>query len=161
MPRLVRRSWVARKLGITKSAVQWLELKGHIEIHERDEHGQVWFDREKVEAFAQSYKPSRRRERPRPAVSGKLSALAFQRFRERRKFPDIVIELELPPEAVRALYHEFITSLEQGEVARRDAEALRALETQEREQARQQAKSAYRDFQLQLARARAGTGQGK
>jgi hypothetical protein len=119
------RAQVAERLGVTISTVRRLEWD---RLHPTADERGVWrFDPAEVEALAATMPPKR----PRPGAAtpkgrertsvrrGRLAARVFGMFARRFPLPQIVALTNQPPEIIRALYHEWATSLEEGEWKRR------------------------------------------
>jgi transcriptional regulator with XRE-family HTH domain len=113
------RRQVADRLGISTSSVRRLE--GDLLNPSSDENGVWWFDPAEVEA-ARMRGPIRGRPAPssdpaerQRARAGRLAATVFRMFARGRPLAEIVVLTKQPPERVRALYHEWVTSLEAGE----------------------------------------------
>jgi hypothetical protein len=111
------RAQVAQRLGISVSSVRRLEWdRLHPEV---DDLGVHRFSREEVDALG----PVRRRapaathppERREGARKGRLAAKVFRLFARNLGLPQIVVLTKQPPDVIRALYHEWSTSLEQAE----------------------------------------------
>jgi hypothetical protein len=80
----------------------------------------VWrFDTVEVEAVALRTPSCRQRKRTnsasRRAGEGRLAARVFRLFAKRWTLPQIVLATDEPPARIRALYHEWSTSLESAE----------------------------------------------
>jgi hypothetical protein len=122
--RLTRRE-AADRLGISTSSVRRLE--DNLLLTPVMDAGGGWrFDAAQVDGL-QGRVPIRARgpratpvEEREAARAGRIAAKVFRLFAGYRSLPDIVAATKQPPERIRALYHEWITSLELGEV-RRDA----------------------------------------
>jgi hypothetical protein len=131
--RLTRKP-VAERLGVSVFKVRSMEGK---ELHPEVVGGVHYFDAEEVAVLARALGPGRWRaggER----TEGEIAALAFSAFDEGRDLREIVEELAVPPEKVRALYREWRSpDLEQHEVARRRRERAEAERRREAEEQRQ------------------------
>ena len=107
------RAQVARRLGKSISTVRRLE---GVDLHPvRGPDGVNRFDPAEVEALA------RRTGAPGSAslAPGVLAARVFKRLDEKATLHDLVIELEQPPQVLRALYREWQLGFEDGEKQRR------------------------------------------
>ena len=117
------RQQVADRLGISTSSVRRMEWD---KLHPvQDERG-VWrFDDNEVKAIASedggrsgkriAMSSKRRRRDPR----GRVAARVFIMFARRKSLREIVVATKQSPEAIRALYREWSTTLEEGEWQRR------------------------------------------
>ena len=84
---------------------------------------------------------------PAPASEGRLAARVFYLFDKGRELREIVEELEIPPDIVRELWHEWLTDLDEGETnRRRDAQEDRRRRAEE-EQLRELDRRAQQDQQ--------------
>lgn len=112
------RTEVAKPLGISTSSVRRMEFD---RLHPvADEHG-VWrFDPAEVAAVTTVGRRRRgaRKTRSARGREGRMAAKVFALFARRWTLPQIVIETCERPSRIRALYHEWSTSLESGEWAR-------------------------------------------
>lgn len=126
-PRRLTRHEAARTLGCSVSTVRRLE---YLDLHPiADERGVVRFDPAEVAAAAQKRGPQparapRRQENPE-ARRGRLAARVFMMFAGGRSIRQIVVTAKVPPDVVRSLYHEWGTSLQDGEWARLEREMER------------------------------------
>ena len=121
-PPRVRRQAAAELLGISITSLRRLEgdlLHPHV-----DPDGVHWFAVADLEA-ARARVPVRPRPRAplsadeqREARAGRQAATAFRLFGRGHTLAEVVVAMRLPPERVRALYHEWVTSLETGEWGR-------------------------------------------
>ncbi|MFM2415919.1 MAG: hypothetical protein RL385_642, partial [Pseudomonadota bacterium] len=119
---VVRRQAAAELLGISTTSLRRLEgdlLHPHV-----DPNGIHWFAVADLEA-ARARVPVRARPRAplsadeqREARAGRQAATAFRLFGRGHTLAEVVVAMRLPPERVRALYHEWVTSLETGEWGR-------------------------------------------
>lgn len=110
---------VATRYGISTSSVRRLE--GDMLHPWADERGLWWFDPVEV-AAVQARLPIRGRPRSivtsaakQQAKAGRLAAATFCMFARGRSLAEIVVRTKQPPDRVRALYHEWVTSLHEGE----------------------------------------------
>jgi hypothetical protein len=102
--RLLMRSEVARRLGVTTTTVRRLE--GTV-LHPRvNEKGERLFDPSEVERAANS-----RSTKPAPEASGEVAAEAFRLFRQGYDLEDIVMRLKQPPATIRYLFGEWCAGL--------------------------------------------------
>jgi hypothetical protein len=118
----VKRREAAERLGISSTSLRRLE--GDLLHPEVDAGGVYWFQVAELDAV-RSRIPVRPRPRPalsadeqREARAGRLAALTFRLFGAGRSLAAVVVATRQPPERVRALYHEWVTSLESGEWGR-------------------------------------------
>ena len=116
------RQELAQKLGLSRSSIRRLE--DDLLFPELDERG-VWrFDPAQVEAVRDRIPIHARGPRTGPpeareaARAGRVAAKVFRLFARHRTLPEIVVITKQPPERVRVLYHEWVTSLEEGEWSR-------------------------------------------
>jgi len=129
--RLTRKR-VADALGVSIFKVRSMEGR---ELHPQVRDGVHYFDAEEVAALALTMAPRRKRENER--TDGEIAALAFLGFDEGKDLFQIVTELRIPPEKVRALYREWREpDLEQHEVARRKRERDQRQERRDQEEQR-------------------------
>ncbi|MCG8421048.1 MAG: hypothetical protein MJE77_24260 [Proteobacteria bacterium] len=113
------RSQVADYLGVSVSTVRRMEGG---ELHPTtDERGVRHFDPEEVLKVAQSIQSATVSQKGSglKLSPGELAAEIFERFEQRHSLSEIVRELRLEPRKVRAMYHEWRTSLERAEQLRR------------------------------------------
>lgn len=104
---------VAERLGVSVASIRRLE--GSVLHPVRDADG-IWLFRfEEVEAVSQQRRGKVRRQAPDP---GAIASRAFQMFEGGRNLREIVIELHVTPQAVRALYDEWLIGLDDGRVLR-------------------------------------------
>jgi hypothetical protein len=126
------RSDVAKQLGVSVFKVRCMEGK---ELHPEIVGGVRYFDPDEVASVALTLGPKRKKARD-DRDEGEIAALAFHAFAEGRNLHDIVTQLRITPEHVRALYREWREpDLEQHEVARRKRE--RAQKEQRRDEEEQ------------------------
>ena len=82
-------------------------------------------------------------------TEGEEASEVFKLFAQGKDLEEVVIEACVPPRRVRALYHEWIISLDQGERIRerqeRETAARRTAKDEERRQAKHEA--AMRDLE--------------
>lgn len=111
------RAQVAERLGVSLSSVRRLEWdRLHPDV---DDLGVHRFDPAEVDALG----PVRRRAPPRVrapedrerARRGRLAAKVFRLFARGASLAQVVVATKEPPEVIRALYHEWSTSLEEVE----------------------------------------------
>lgn len=124
------RADVAARLKMSVASVRRLEFD---KLHpEQDEHG-VWrFDPREVDAVAATKVRRRRRSSQTAqckaaraqAREGRLAADVFRCFAKRMTLPQIVVATGQTPAAIRELYHQWSTSLDDGEWERRDRREL-------------------------------------
>ena len=106
---------VAARLGVSVSTVRRMELVQLYPV--ADEHG-VWrFDPADLEGLEVRPRPRRALATP-PSHEGRLAARTFVLFARGASLREIVVTTRQAPERVRALYHEWMTSLDEGEWAR-------------------------------------------
>lgn len=124
------RAWPTRReaaarLGISISSVRRMEFDCLQPV--ADERG-IWrFDPHELEALAARIPtraraarnaesdPRRRADRRARARDGRIAAQVFQMFSRGWSLPQIVVATKGPPERIRALYHEWSTSLDEHE----------------------------------------------
>jgi hypothetical protein len=111
------RAEVAARLGVSPTSVRRMEFD---QLHPVSDDRGVWrFDPAELDAVSRV--PVARRRRPLSedararAKDGKLAARVFQMFARSWSLPRIVVATKEPPERIRALYHEWSTSLEECE----------------------------------------------
>lgn len=128
------RSDVAKQLGVSVFKVRCMEGK---ELHPEIVGGVRYFDPDEVASVARTLGPKRKKARD-DRDEGEIAALAFHAFAERKDLHEIVTQLRITPERVRALYREWREpDLEQHEVARRKRErAQRERQRDDEEQRR-------------------------
>lgn len=129
-PRLtLTRRETAAKLGVSISTVRRYEWD---ELHpEMDSRGVLRFDPAEVDALknASVRRPVARAkdtgsaERRARAREGRLAAQVFRLFARNQSLPQIVLTTRQPPDAIRRLYQEWSTSLEEAEWKRRSTES--------------------------------------
>jgi hypothetical protein len=129
--RLTRKP-VAERLGVSVFKVRSLEGKA---LHPEVVAGVHYFDAAEVERVAREL-GLRARRRPGEARSeGEIAAAVFSAFADGKDLHEIVTELAVAPETVRALYRQWREpDLEEHEVARQRrerAEAVRRAEADE------------------------------
>jgi hypothetical protein len=115
------RSQVARRIDRSLSTVRRLEF---VKLHAvADENGVFRFDADEVDALARELRdaaPKKGRATSRRTSvshrSGLLAARTFAMFARRWSLPRIVTATKQTPSRVRVLYHEWVTSLEAGEL---------------------------------------------
>jgi hypothetical protein len=138
--RLTRKR-VADQLGVSIFKVRSMEGN---ELHPKVLGGVHYFDPEEVAALAWSVGAKRLGVRGQQD-EGEIAALAFLAFDEGRDLFEIVTQLRIPPEKVRALYREWREpNLEQHEVARRKRERLRNQRQRDEEEQRRHEKEMAR-----------------
>lgn len=118
--KLTRRQ-VADRLGVSTSTVRRLEFDELSPILD-DSH--VWrFDETEVDALAAKRPRNHSRvssvRRRRRGKEGQVAARVFQMFARGMSLAQIVVATRQPPAAIRALYSQWSTSLEEGEWNRR------------------------------------------
>jgi hypothetical protein len=145
-PARLTRKLVADRLGVSVFKVRSMEGKT---LHPVREDGVHYFDPDEVAAAARSLGPRRgRRER----TDGEVAALAFRAFSDGKDLHEVVEELVLAPEKVRALYREWREpDLEQHEVNRRRRARAEAEQKREEEDLRRQERD-MEHWERQLAR---------
>jgi hypothetical protein len=129
------RSQVATRLGVSVSKVRTME--GTM-LHPEVINGVHYFGSTDVDALAQSL-PVSKRSRAR-LDEGQIAARVFYLIEHGKELNEIVQELEVPPQLVRTLYHEWKTDFMDGEEERRRA----ADEAVEERQVRQLERDADR-----------------
>jgi len=130
--RLTRKR-VADQLGVSIFKVRSMEGK---ELHPEMVGSVHYFDPDEVASLAWSL-GGQRRKTTRQRDEGEIAALAFLAFDEGRDLFEIVTQLRIPPERVRALYREWREpDLEQHEVARRKRERLQTQRKLDQEEQR-------------------------
>lgn len=146
-PDRLTRKRVADILGVSIFKVRSMEGS---ELHPQVRDGVHYFDAEEVTTLARTMSPKRRRGNER--TEGEIAALAFLAFDEDKDLFQIVTELRVPPEKVRALYREWREpDLEQHEVARRKRERIeRQRRSEEADQRRHD--QAMEKWERELAR---------
>ena len=130
------RSQVAARLGVSISKVRTLEGST---LHPEVIDGVHYFAGRDVDAVAQSL-PVSRRSRQR-LDEGQIAARVFYLIEHGKELTEIVQELEVPPQLVRRLYHEWKMDFMDGEEERRkvaeDAAEERQVRQLERDAERQ------------------------
>lgn len=114
---LTRRE-VAERLGVSTSTVRRMEFD---RLHPVEDEQGVWrFDPAELEGI----EPRARRQRAPTSEEarerqreGRIAARVFLLFARNASLARIVVTTKQTPERVRALYHEWVTSLEEGEWA--------------------------------------------
>jgi hypothetical protein len=129
------RAQVAARLNVSVSKVRTMEGK---DLHPETINGVHYFARPDVETVATSL-PSTARARGR-LDEGQIAARVFLLIDHGKELREIVEELEVPPQTVRTLYHEWKTDFMDGEEERRRA----AEEAVEERQVRQLERDADR-----------------
>ena len=120
------RSEAAARLGVSTSTIRRMEFDV---LHpEQDDRG-VWrFDPDELAALPAKYvrkgphtsATSRPTDEARAiAKRGRLAARIFKMFARNLTLPQITVRTNQPPDVVRTLYHEWMTSLDEGEWSRR------------------------------------------
>jgi hypothetical protein len=131
-PERLTRKRVADALGVSIFKVRSMEGS---ELHPTIRDGVHYFDAEEIAALTRKMAPKRQRENDRN--DGEIAALAFFAFDEGKDLFQIVTELRIPPEKVRALYREWREpDLEQYELARRKRERAQNQQRREEEEQR-------------------------
>jgi hypothetical protein len=142
------------------STVQRLELKGVL-VRLPDEEG-VLFDGAKVMALARTWTPGRTYERDPEKHGrstklvdrqrGEIEARIMELLEQRKSLVQIVIELRVDAQTVRAVQREWKTSFEhdERERAKRESEAKETVAA--RQHAREKAQEDWRDHKLKLAK---------
>jgi hypothetical protein len=113
---LTRRE-VAARLGVSISSVRRMEFE---QLHPREDERGVWrFDPVELQGLtSRAVAPERRRRSTKTlarAREGKLAARVFRMFARNWSLPQIVVATSQPPTVIRALYHEWSTSLHMAE----------------------------------------------
>jgi transcriptional regulator with XRE-family HTH domain len=112
------RQQVAARLGVSVSSVRRLEFA---ELHPvRGPNGALLFDPAEVDRIpkrhprASALRRQRRGDAHRAVgrTSGRVAARVFQMFAKNWPLAQIVIATKQPPEAIRSLYHEWVTPLQ-------------------------------------------------
>lgn len=131
-PAMLTRHDVATRLGVSIATVRRMEGSA---LHPTvDSQGVHWFAVTEVRSVSieRSQKPL-----ARGADEGEVAARVFELFRLGADLRKVVIAVRVHPRVVRALYAEWLVSLNDGERARRetqeDAEARRVRARVERE----------------------------
>jgi len=120
-PRVDRRE-AARILNCSRDNVRRMDRIGRLRSGKRDHNGTYTYDRREIEKVAHE-----RGGEVRP--TGELAARVFAMFKARKRFEDIVIDTEQPPNVVRALWVEFRTGFNTEDSAKeRVREELEDLE---------------------------------
>lgn len=120
-PHTLSRQDVARILGVSTSSVRRLEWD---QLHPVQDQRGIWrFDPQEVEAVAP--RPKNKRSvavaRGRDAIfarkrhSGRIAARVFMMFGRGASLRQIVVNTRQPPDVIRQLYREWMTSLDEGE----------------------------------------------
>jgi hypothetical protein len=109
------RSQVATRLGVSLSKVRTMEGKV---LHPNKIDGVNYFDPSEVDTVAKSQGKKATGGR----TDGQVAAAVFDMIDHGKELREIVIELEIPPAVVRALYREWLDDFDEGEKRRRDAE---------------------------------------
>jgi len=122
------RSQVAVRLDVSISKVRTMERTA---LHPEVIDGVHYFSADDVEALARSW-PASKRSRAR-LDEGQIAARVFYLIEHGRELTEIVQELEVPPQLVRTLYHEWKTDFMDGEEERRRAAEQAAEERQVRQ----------------------------
>jgi hypothetical protein len=149
-PRRLTRKLVADRLGVSIFKVRSMEGR---ELHPVRENGVNYFEPDDVARALRSLGPRRRRP-GRERTDAEVAALAFKAFEEGRDLREIVVDLTLAPERVRALYREWREpDLEQHEIARRKRARAEAERRREQEELRQHEREMAR-WEREMARLR-------
>lgn len=116
------RAQVAKRIGRSVSSVRRMEFTTLNPV--ADERGIFRFDADEVEALAkQLLDTTTPQRRPGPSRvttarrDGLLAARTFAMFSRHWSLPRIVTATKQTPERVRALYHHWVTGLQDGELA--------------------------------------------
>jgi transcriptional regulator with XRE-family HTH domain len=125
------RTEVAKRLGVSTSTVRRYEGG---RLHPVKDAAGAWtFDPAEVAALAAelvsdpAHTPGARgvpQEAPPELPRGELAARVFERLEQRQTLAEIVIGLRVAPELVRALYHEWLVGLTEGELQQQPEPAL-------------------------------------
>jgi hypothetical protein len=112
---------VAKQLRVSTSTVRRMEFD---RLHPRQDARGIWrFDVEEVQALELLTQPQQRRTARRRRHCrrnrGRMAVRMFRLFAAHKTLPQIVLATRQPPDIVRALYHEWRTSLEDAERDRR------------------------------------------
>lgn len=134
------RSQVAARLGVSVSKVR--TMAGTM-LHPDVIDGVHYFANGDVDALAQSL-PVSKRSRGR-LDEGQIASRVFYLIEHGKELTEIVQELEVPPQLVRTLYHEWKTDLMDGEEERRRA-AEQAVEERQVRQLERDADRQSRDL---------------
>ncbi|MDB4989681.1 MAG: hypothetical protein JWN04_4859 [Myxococcaceae bacterium] len=111
----------AARLGVSTSTIRRYEWD---QLHPQADSRGVWrFDPAEVDAIKNSTSSRKRSTRPSKADTvqratarrGRVAAQVFRMFARNLSLPQIVVTTRQPPEVVRALYHEWMTGLHDGE----------------------------------------------
>jgi len=122
------RAQVAGRLSVSVSKVRSMEGTA---LHPEVIGGVHYFAANDVDAVALSL-PASRRSRQR-LDEGQIAARVFYLIEHGKELNEIVQELEVPPQLVRTLYHEWKTDFMDGEEERRRAAEEAAEERQVRQ----------------------------
>lgn len=118
LPGRLTRSKVAARLGVSISTVRPLEGN---QLHPVIESGIHYFESSEVEALAVAKSP--RRPSGHDSDAGRIAAAVFRLLDAGKNLREVVEELEIEPDRVRALYREWrVPDLEEGERQRRRRE---------------------------------------
>lgn len=135
------RGEVAKQLGVSVFKVRSME--GH-ELHPEVVRGVHFFDPEEVASAAWALGPKRRKAGG-DHDEGEIAALAFRAFDDGKDLHEMVTQLRIPPERVRALYREWREpDLEQHEIARRKRERAKREQRHDEEEQRRHEKEMER-----------------
>ena len=122
------RSQVAARLDVSISKVRTMEGTA---LHPEVIGGVHYFSADDVDALARSLPASKR---SRAGLDdGQIAALVFFLIEHGKELAEIDQELEVPPQLVRTLYHEWKTDFMEGEEERRRATEQAAEERQVRQ----------------------------
>jgi hypothetical protein len=89
-----------------------------------------------------------------PMSEGRLAARVFYLFDHGRELREIVEELEVPPNVVRDLWHEWLTELQDGEIERRKSaqeERRRRQEEKEMREIERRSEQEQKNFELTMS----------
>lgn len=114
-PRVDRRE-AARILQCSRDNIRRLDKNGTLRSGRRDVNGAFTYDRREIEKLAHE-------RGQKVKATGELAARVFAMFKARRRFEDIVIETEQPPNVVRALWIEYRTGFDTEDGAEERARA--------------------------------------
>lgn len=154
------RAQVARRLGVSKSSVRLYEFRGELPFTV-DKNGVHVFDPVEVERFAERRGERRARRHVQGSsrvpvlADGETQARVFEMLEADRDHRQIVKELRIPVEVVRALWLEWKTSNERSEQVRAAERTAAQNRKLQREVERRHAVEDRRRHELELEKLRA------
>jgi hypothetical protein len=98
-----------------------------------------------------------------PLSEGRLAARVFYLFDHGRELREIVEELEVPPQVVRDLWHEWMIGLEDGEAERKKSaqeERRRRREEEELRELERRTEAEQKNFETIMAAMTGAAGRG-